>query len=222
MLFKSILKSIIPDAVIDRLIFLKAGTGVSPYFNYNDKFKTVFIHIPKTAGTSVYTSLFGHVKRNHIRLLYFEAYDKNKYDDYFKFAFVRNPYDRLVSSFIYIKGRNDLYTPVIAKYETFDDFVEALLDDANRVKIFRVPHFNTQYYFLKDRSGKVGVDFLGRFESLEHDFKVVCNKLGMPARLPHHNKSQHKHFMDYYSPRLIQIVNQVYREDFENLGYKAL
>ena len=219
---KTLIKSLLPEEIKDKLVFLKCGYGVSPYHGYNDLHRAIFIHIPKAAGTSVYTSLFGQVKRNHIRLIYFEAYDKNKFDKYFKFAFARNPYDRLVSSFFYIKNKNDLYTPIIEKYSTFDEFVDALNDSNERKRIFGIPHFATQHHYLKDRFGKVGVDFLGKFENLESDFLKVKTKLKIEAELDHRNRSKHKPYMEYYTSRSLFVVNRIYQNDFSNLGYNII
>lgn len=221
-ILKKYVKAWLPENVVDKLIFLKGKMGASPYFHYNDQFKAIFIHIPKAAGTSVYTSLFGEVKRNHIRLLYFEAYDASKFKRYFKFAIVRNPYDRLVSSYFYIKNKNDLYTPMLEKYPTFSSFVKALKNSATKVELFKIPHFNSQFYFLADRHGKVGVDFIGHFENLENDYKVIASKLGISTKLDHHNKSKHKPYSEYFDSELIRIVNEVYNDDFTHLGYDRI
>ena len=65
------------------------------------------------------------------------------------------------------------------------------------------------------------VDFLGRFEQLETDFKQVAQKLGRPAdlSLPVINKSSHKHYSDYYTAETRAIVERVYRRDIEAFGY---
>jgi hypothetical protein len=72
------------------------------YSNFADEHQCIFIHIPKAAGTSVALTLFGEPSRH---VPWFEYYQANprKFRKYFKFAFVRNPWDRLVSSYFFLR-----------------------------------------------------------------------------------------------------------------------
>jgi hypothetical protein len=194
----------------------------NPYFDYNDQFKTIFIHIPKTGGTSIYKTLFGKVHRDHISLLYFKSYDLKKFNKYFKFCFVRNPYDRLVSSYFYIKNKNDHYTPLLEDCTTFSDFVIALSDKNKREVFMNIPHFLPQTSFLIVDNNKLELDFIGRFENINHDFNVVSNKLNIDQELIHSNKSKHNYYLDYYDSKLLKIVNEVYADDFRYLPYDKI
>ena len=87
-------------------IYIKNKTD-NPYQDINDKYKIIFIHIPKNAGISIEEALFDK-KIGHKSILQFESHNLKKYHEYFKFTVVRNPYDRLVSAFHFLKkgGRN--------------------------------------------------------------------------------------------------------------------
>src|SRR5258707_7699115 len=76
------------------------GRGVYSYFA--DEFRCIFIHIPKTAGTSLSQALFGRHSR-HIPYIEYEKGNPRKFRQYFKFTFVRNPWDRLVSTYFFLK-----------------------------------------------------------------------------------------------------------------------
>jgi hypothetical protein len=74
--------------------------GRGAYAGYPNRHRCIFIHIPKTAGASIALSLFNEPPR-HVHYRDFEIANPDKFRRYFKFAFVRNPWDRLVSSYFY-------------------------------------------------------------------------------------------------------------------------
>ena len=63
------------------------------------------------------------------------------------------------------------------------------------------------------------MDFVGRFENLEADFKTICDKVGITASLPHINKSDRRGYRDYYDPETRDITARLYAEDIERFGY---
>jgi hypothetical protein len=78
-----------------------------------------------------------------------------------------------------------------------------------------------QLDYVADSSGHIIVDFVGRYESLEHDSRVVLNMLGLPdAFLPHENRSSHGDYRDYYSDLTRRIVADRYQRDIEHFGYR--
>ena len=126
------------------------------------------------------TALGASPEHAHARCV--RDFDPGAWRDYFKFAFVRNPYDRAVSDFHWRTrktGRTDL---------DFDDFLARM-----QARDFRdgvVPrHFdNWPIYTIDDR---IAVDFVGRFESLADDLAQVFDRIGLPApRLPHAKSSK--------------------------------
>jgi chondroitin 4-sulfotransferase 11 len=198
------------------------GRGV--YAGYPNRHRCIFIHIPKTGGSAVADVLFGN-KSRHVPYFEYEFANPNKFRRYFKFAFVRNPWDRLISTFFFLRGggmnENDrLWSERnIAHYPNFGSFVRAWLTEEN---ISTWVHFFPQSHFILDETGSVKVDFVGRFERLDEDFNLVAKKLGCQKSLPKKNVGEHKHFTSYYDNETREIVARVYARDIKSFGYEFI
>ena len=184
----------------------------------------MFVHVPKTAGTSIEKSLglirartphkfrnlftnkgqysFGHVEVR--KRLKNGAISKGFYRSAFKFCFCRNPYDRAVSHYFYARKRHpDKFSPSVS----FLDFTRTL-GDYGRL-------FRTQKYYVNE----IVFDFIGRFERLEEDYRHVAKTIGSDAELIQDNRTKHEHFSSYYDYESAYHVATFYQEDFERFGY---
>jgi hypothetical protein len=156
-----------------------------------------------------------------------------KYRDHLKFAFVRNPWDRLVSCHsqkvatapkspefrradLNPRGEEDGFYPGMP----FGEFVEA---------VHAIPdekadaHFRSQHTVVCAPGGQVMADFVGRFENLRNDFARVAEEIGAPGlALPHRSRSkirQSRHYRDFYDERLKKLVYERYEKDVETFEY---
>ena len=202
----------------------------------NHDYKFIFVHIPKSAGNSIKETLgIPKFPGGHFRI---RDRQYEKCQKYFKFAFVRNPWDRFVSAYSYLKhggiGVNHLgYNPdlqyfnIVNKHDSFTDFIKSKcwMEDtqetphknrSNRPWL----HFDSCHeYVIID--GQIGVDFIGKTENLQEDFNTICDKIGIPRQqLPHKNKSKHKHYTEYYNDETKEIVAKYYAKDIESFGYE--
>lgn len=196
----------------------------------------IFIHSSKAAGTSIQNALreYAHqpdsgklnryrsklgLQSDYLQVVFPEhdtaAQIRKKlpsgiFDSYFKFAFVRNPWDWLVSLYHYL-----LSTPShrhhrrVSEMENFEEYLQFEMDRGKRF----------QKDFVADKEGRLLTDYIGRYESLHEDFETVCRHLNIDASLPHLNKSTHRDYRDYYTDQIKDTVTKYWKEDIELLGY---
>ncbi|ECQ7109952.1 sulfotransferase family protein [Campylobacter jejuni] len=195
--------------------------------DYHDKYGCIFIHVPKVAGTSIERVVFETDKWlvGHVRALDYINQDKNKFESYFSFAFVRNPFDRMVSAFHYLKkgGGNDYdknwANENLKDFDTFEQFVLALQNKNVKDKILSWQHFTPQYKFICDENKNILVNFIGKLENINNDFKIVKNELNFDRNLIHSNSSKHEIFSNYYNEKTYNIIAGLYKEDFALFDY---
>ena len=202
--------------------------------SYSHKF--VFIHIYRVAGTSIVKSLEKCAKEPVMRRLlgqlrvggivpysrwktfpsHIKARELRKqipegvYDNFYKFAFVRNPWDWQVSLYHYmLRDTAHLQHALIKSMKDFDEYIDWRVSSEKRL----------QKDFVTDRNGELIVDFVGRYESLLEDFQHVCETLKVTASLPHLNKSPHMDYRSYYTSNSIKIIEENFKDDIEFFGY---
>lgn len=194
-------------------------------FSYKpfDETHAIFVHIPKCAGVSVNKTIFGSLAGGHTTLEeYLNIFEPKFILSYFKFTFVRNPWDRVVSAFFFLKGGgfrerdNIWFNKELSNYPDFDTFVKKWL---NKTNIWKWPHFHPQYHYILDKREKVKLDFIGYFENINDDFNYITTRIGINRTLTSSNRSNHISYIDCYNDETKDIVAKVYEEDIKLLGY---
>lgn len=190
--------------------------------------RCIFVHIQKTGGSSIRHALHwahGDVDKHRFAHELRVGYGENYWNSYFKFAFVRNPWDRLVSWWRMIEqnaasGRQmtAFWRFILSRASSFEEFLtncdEEYHDQDGSKWIFR-----NQLDYISD-AGSVIVDFVGRFERLQEDFALISSRLGLPAmRIPHVNRSEHMHYSKYYSEATSALIAARFARDIEAFGY---
>jgi len=192
----------------------------------SNKHKVIFVHINKTGGTSI-ESLFSDKSlcsdQQSLKEIKCKIPEK-KWDDFFKFSFVRNPWDRMVSEYFFRKESHKVnpkywHCPKNLRIDLNISFKEWLLEDHDE------PHseflrFQSQINWLIDDNNKIAVDFIGRFENLEKDIKHVTDSLSININFPHFNKMNRNHYSLYYDKDTIEIVRKRHQEDIDLFKYK--
>ena len=191
--------------------------------------KFIFLHIPKCGGTSV-ESTFGAWSNNHSENYFYlgnnrqhcllnEILDEHpECSNYFKFAFIRNPFSRIVSEYNYILSN-------FKKLKNLS-FKEFILNLEYYFKNFAYEYHSLSLCdYLVNKEGEIVVDFVGRLENFQDDFNKVCDNINMPnLTLPHamksSNNSNKKHYTEYYNDETREIVAQQYAKDIEYFDYQ--
>ncbi|MFV3384137.1 sulfotransferase family 2 domain-containing protein [Pseudomonas sp. NY15364] len=198
----------------------------NPYTRWEDEKKVIFIHIPKAAGKTISYSLLGAPNgTGHQKLYVYERY-KEKYRKYFKFTFIRNPWDRIVSAFFYMKGFDpqsndrDFFDRYIGQETSFEEFINRLSNPNYKKLILSWEHFTPQTAYMKNRSGNIDLDFIGRVENINDDFAELSSILRIDAKITTRNAGVRTAYRDYYSGKMKEIVSSIYPEDIGKLNYK--
>lgn len=187
---------------------------------YLKEFECLFIHIPKCGGNSIYKGVF-KVERDMAHLKAFDyliLLGESEYNSLFKFTFVRNPWDRLVSAYFFLKqGKySKWFYRNIGNFESFDDFVKKWVTFSN---IRRNQVFFPQTEFITI-GNEVRVDFIGKCEQMYTDIQYVSDRIGVDFEYRKDNTSKHLNYRELYSKKSRDIVFQVYREDIKKLKYE--
>jgi hypothetical protein len=200
--------------------------------------RCIFIHIPKTGGTTIenliwpppaertpehlwmgFTWEFGnryqtgglqHLLATQVR----DAVGADVFAGCHKFAIVRNPFDRAVSQFAYMRARPDLRAFVgMNENDPFKKYLQ-LIRKKTHVQ------WDHQHRFVEDENGAPLVDFIGRFEHFRRDVTRILDALGIgPREIGHALKGNRSHYADYYDDESRAMLADFYARDLAVFGY---
>ena len=207
---------------------LRRILGKTLYREGMDKRKAIFVHIPKSAGTSVCKAVFDCPDSSHYTARCYRSDNPVKFDDYFKFTVVRNPYDRFCSAYNYLKNGGERLSEKDKIFRDtflndFSDINDFALHGLYCDELYQRPHFDLQYeYIFDDNEKTLLVDFVGRMESLEQFTQQLSNELGTNIDIGHENKtcSAAVCFNDNITEKAKARIYEKYKKDFELLGYE--
>ena len=173
-----------------------------------------------------------------------EVTDNEIKDDYFKFTFIRNPFDRLVSAYVHFELKIPRDGETINNVGglpsspiSFDNFIKNKIVDENGVPTNE--HWSFQHDSVMTVDGEEFVNFVGKYENLDEDWKYVAKRLSLQEDLPHYKPGTYtnyklsenrdlignrplkeKDYRQYYSDELVEIVSNIYKKDLEVFGYE--
>jgi hypothetical protein len=228
----------LPRQEIERLkrkISLQRSIPLPPFRRFNasifDTAGCIYIHIPKTAGTSIRNALAqlpNPIRRRYPRLRkharafeYRAAVGESLWQQYFSFAFVRNPFDLMVSSYFWWLEKAHKFRKLDrlrAEVEGMADFNEFISSRFGREYVNEYP--GDMFDWIAE-NGEIIVDFVGRVENLDDDWKTICGKIGVPfVELAHVNRTSRGDYREYYNQASIDLVAHRFQKTIEIFGYR--
>jgi len=204
------------------------------------KYKFIFIHIRKCAGTSITRALApmlgehdlvlgctlegeklekealknGGLAKHSTALQIMQTIGTEIWNSYFKFTFVRNPWDLMVSHYHWALETNwddaKGYTDKIKKLDDFEDYILSPLSNRKNC---------TEY--ISDMNGNINIDYIGKFDKLSNDFHAVCQRIGLPIlKLGACNTTKHFQYKKYYNPLTRDLIKDRFARDIQYFDFK--
>lgn len=212
---------------------------------YSQKKGFLFIHIQKTAGTTMRKVLLSaaddaswldghystHLSASWARM----RLGADHFADLKSFAFVRNPFDRLLSWWSDMKNSeknmpgeetlpqahepNVLRLDVLSNCTSFEDFI---IYAPSRCCLEVAPWFlRNQLDWLMDSENNILIKRIGRFENYQEDCATIFRWIDIKCDvLPHENRAEHKPYREYYSSKMRAEVERRFQKDLSYFGYK--
>ena len=203
----------------------------------SDTHQFIFVHTRKAAGSSIRDTLeplciqkptdiiskiksrILNIERDYHHFAFRKHSDINSakrimpeelFNSYFKFAFVRNPWKRLVSEFEFIKRNPEHGRHKKVIKMTFNQYIkyQSKRYDAHQINM------------LANKKGVLQMDFIGKFENLQEDWNLICDKIGIDNMvLSHRKKATRVNYNNYYNEENIQLVAKLWEKDIKTFNY---
>jgi len=195
-------------------------------FNNNKKF--VYVHIPKTGGTTIEDvlgklssgNLAGHISLKDIKKRL------DNYNEYISFTTVRNPWSWYVSWYFYLKQKNKADSDFIKEYEilnknSFEEWIKFVYNTRDNL-VFKNNGDNTPKYQQMLDWGFDGEKYVDYFIKIEELSEEKLNEVGLDIKYTHtkSNTSTHSHYSIYYNDTTKEIVRNMHKEDIQYFNYK--
>lgn len=188
--------------------------------------RSLFIHIPKAAGVSITSSLYGSKTGDHRSIAdYALLFSKSDFEAFSKFTVVRHPLDRLRSAYRFLAagGRNATDARTFEQYiSCYRDFRSFACDLPGRSDIQALLHFRPQVSFLRlPGRSRLVIDFFVRLEEIKTEFPRLQAVAATNSSLSFLNRTELRddHDVEDLDDEALRAISNVYRDDFQFLGY---
>lgn len=193
----------------------------------NHKYKCIFIHIPRTAGTSMELTIdnqnwANNIKEKHLIASVAKYIYRDYWDDYFKFTIVRNPWDRMVSMTKFPTHYGCRMKKKLVDVNHYLSWYDKIEIDKRAAKTPAQPTTylaDAVYLNILDEP----INYVARFETLQSDWEYIQDKIKCNAELKHYTRNIRKHrehYSCFYTEHTKQQVQDKYAKDIVHFNYK--
>lgn len=184
----------------------------------SEKYKFIFIHIYKNAGTSIRSALSpfstmsvsSQFTTNHATAHEIKEKIGEKFNEYFSFAIVRNPWDWQVSLYSYIlKNEFHPHHNLVKNLGSFEEYI--------KWRCKNDVHYQKDFIY---QNNELLVNFVGRYENLDSDFQKICSRIGICTKLPKLNVSNTTPYQKFYSETTKNLIKEVFEPDIRTFNYE--
>jgi hypothetical protein len=225
-----------PSALFAPLVRTVTDDPWEKYLTRQHNPDPIFIHIPKTAGTSV-LRLFDF-KVGHVPLTRYYSWDAERASKAFKFAFVRNPWTRMRSGYFFLRSeytklavihnpdsnqkfRRDWIKEHVISTAGFENFVHSMKSKAKRRELENYYIFRPQHQWIyMPQEKQHRMQFVGRFERINEDIEELRSIFKLPNILGHHRATPEQ--ASQFSNEMIGIIGDLYERDIVTFNYSEL
>ncbi len=207
------------------------------------QYNALYIHIPKTGGTFITNNVLrmgnkagkekgqgeynffgttGNIEYTHATAPEIKDIIGDSFNSYYSFAFVRNPFDKLISEYFYLTRQKNAHKGFI-NISSFKNFINELHEKFHSMDTlpqYQINHYTPQYKFILDNNDKIMVNYVGRFENFTSDIKNIMKTLNINVPIIKLNTTNHKHYKHYYDKESIKMVEEMYHKDLEIFNYE--
>lgn len=189
------------------------------------KTKSIFVHVPKTAGLSLIYAVYGDKVElyGHKRIIQYQKVFSH-FDQFYKFTVVRNPWDRLYSAYRFLQNNGLNEHDINAREQHLkhiSSFEEFVLTWLNENTMWDIIHFFPQHHFLCSEEGELLINQFIKFEDIAAGNIELSSYFNRKIDLPHINKTtESKEYINHYSEAMKEKVQEIYRKDIELFNYK--
>lgn len=202
--------------------------------------KYLFFQMPKTGSTFLHSLLKKKLGKD-IKIEGHDSLYQNQQilirginnPQLWKFCFVRNPYTRFISAYRHIVApqkfmpKNDLQAKkAILQYRNLPEFCQNLTEFTANPQNFPI-HFYPQYQWITKPNGNLTMDYIGKFETMNQSWQLICSHLSIDYNPIYQQKSPNiihllkNSFFDFFHryEQVFPLIYNFYQKDFELFGY---
>jgi len=217
---RSTVRKSVPDEIVVEVRRIRRRKILQAY----DSAGVAFFHVPRTAGTSIASTLYG-MQVNHYPISEMAPLMQTL-RDLPRFAIVRNPWDRAVSAWYFARrgGGNDNLVQMrsphlyqVPEFRTFEHFVHDWLASRSLDGVDGM--FRQQMHYLADTDGQMNLDHLGRFEDLAATVRWLQDRVPAVQTIPHLNAVDRAPYRQLYTQSSRDLIGRIYARDIDQFGY---